>query len=346
VTFERQPVANAQRKHRHQDKHRCSRYDFTRHHMRPGFRSRRIESALLGNRPSDWRAYVPLYAPLSDLHEVCSLGDRYIVSAGAHLTHRHLLMDKGGPQPLNIERSLSCCALLTYALDSPVVPQHSASHGSNVSDVKGFDRTFRNSPIRTAERYFEALAQAAEAAGVFYEIPRTISIQQTMTRDRPPSGSWNYYPWPPTERIWRAVHAYSQASLSVAAPTRVLNFWRAVEAVTTRAERRALFTTLLSQRIAPVWATAYCLRGPVTMNIARRLKTDAVRRYRTLVSALGSPDAALDYLYLEARGKAAHADQKSLEYDSGTLVASHFVDATLLRFLARVAIDQAWEEAT
>src|SRR5260370_42642596 len=124
--------------------------------MRPGFRPRKVKPALLGERPSDWRAYIPLHAPLRDLGEVCSLGDHYVLSAGAHLTHGHLLMDKGGPQPLNIERSLSCCALLTYALDSPVVPQHSASHGYEAPDVKGFDNTFRNSPARSSESYFGA----------------------------------------------------------------------------------------------------------------------------------------------------------------------------------------------
>src|ERR1700751_5516138 len=106
--------------------------------MQPGFRSRKINPALLGQRPSDWRAYIRISAPLRDLREVCSLGDRYILSAGAHLTHGHLLMDKDGREPLTIERSLSCCALLTYALDSPVVPQHSAAHGYEAPDVKGF----------------------------------------------------------------------------------------------------------------------------------------------------------------------------------------------------------------
>jgi hypothetical protein len=133
--------------------------------------------------------------------------------------------------------------------------------------------------------------------------------------------------------------------MSVAAPARILNFWRATEAVTTQAERRALFKTLGSQQVAPVWATAYRLHEQRTINMVRRLKTAAVRHYKTLLAAHGSSDAALDYLYWEARGKAAHADRKSLEYDSGTLVAVQLGDATLLQFMARVAIEQAWNAA-
>ena len=120
---------------------------------------------------------------------VCSIGDRYVLSAGAHLTHGHLLMDRAGPQPLTIERSLSCCALLTYALDSPVIPQHSAAAPYEAPDVKGFDKAFRGAPVRDAEHYFSALAEAAEASLVFLEKPRVLSIQRTLTRDRPPRGS-------------------------------------------------------------------------------------------------------------------------------------------------------------
>jgi hypothetical protein len=273
------------------------------------------------------------------------LGDRYILSAGAHLTHGHLLMDKNGPEPLTIERSLSCCALLTYALDSPVVPQHSTVHGYEAPDVRGFDKRFRNSSVRTAERYFGALSLAAEAVSVFYDVARTISVQQTMTHYRPPAGSWAYYPWPPSERIWRALHAYALASISVAAPGRILNFWRATEAVTSQTERRTLFQSLSSQRVAPVWATSYALKQQLTINLVRRLKTAAMRQYRILLSAHGTADAALDHVYLESRGKAAHADRKSLEYDSGTLIGEQLGNATLLQFLARVAIECAWERA-
>lgn len=310
--------------------------------MRPGFRFRKIKPELLGEEPSDWRAYIPVYAPLvRDLGEVCSLGDRYILSIGAHATHGTLLMDRIAPDPLTIERSVSCCTLLTYALDSPVIPQHSATAPYEARGVKGFDRTFRHTPVRSVERYFSALAEAAEASLIFLEKPRTLSVQRTLMRDYPPRGSWTFYPWPPTDAIWRALHAYALGVAAVAANARVLNFWRAVEAVTTRATRLSLYMSLPKVRTAPVWAEAFGVEQK-TVNVARDLKTTAMRQYRVLQTARGSKRAALDFLYWEGRGKAAHADRRSLEYDSGSLVAAQLEDATLLRFFARVAIERAW----
>ena len=82
-----------------------------------------------------------------------------------------------------------------------------------------------------------------------------------------------------------------------------------------------------------------------TVNVTRSLKTSAMRRYRALLRSHGSANAALAFLYWEGRGKAAHADRSSLEYDSGSLVAAQLEDATLLRFLARAAIERAWSAA-
>ena len=292
-----------------------------------------------------------MHAPLlRDLGEVCSIGDRYVLSAGAHLTHGHLLMDRSGPRPLTIELSLSCCALLTYALDSPVIPQHSAATPYEAPDVDGFDRAFRRAPVRNAERYFSALAEAADASLVFLEEPRVVSIQRTLTRDYRPPGSWPFYPWPPNAKIWRALHAYALGVTSVAANGRVLNFWRATEApsprscVRTKSTRASLFSSLEHARVAPVWAVSTGVETS-TVNVTRSLKTSAMRRYRALLRSHGSANAALAFLYWEGRGKAAHADRSSLEYDSGSLVAAQLEDATLLRFLARAAIERAWSAA-
>jgi hypothetical protein len=55
---------------------------------KPRFRVRKIQGHLLGNDPKDWYAYIPVNAPLvRDSGEVVSIGDRYLFSMGAHMTH-------------------------------------------------------------------------------------------------------------------------------------------------------------------------------------------------------------------------------------------------------------------
>jgi len=314
--------------------------------MRPGFRQRRIKNELLGHMPSDWRTIVQIVSPVaSGLREVLSLGDRYVISFGAHGHHQHLLMDRSGSSPLTIETSLSCCALLGYAVDGPVVPLHYADSPHDVSNVRDFDLSFRSTPFHSANKYFEALSLVAEAASELYEgrkaAWKAVSVQRILTRRMPTKGKWPYYPWPKSDALWRAVHAYALGSLSVPTPSRVLNFWRSVEAVTTHKSRVALFETLPSHNVAPVWATAWGPQ-PKTVNVARGLKGNAVARYRHLVKNHGSASKALDAIYWEGRGKAAHADKRSLEFDSGFLVAAQLHDAELLRFFARVAIERAW----
>jgi hypothetical protein len=310
--------------------------------MRPRFVQRRIKRALLGAKPSDWRAYIPIVAPVADIREVASLGDRYVISFGVHSHHMQYLMDKDGAFPLTIESSLSCCALLGFAIDAPVVPLHRAGSPYEAANVADFDVSFRTTPYGTAKNYFEALSLVAEAATSLYESrPKTLSVLRTLTKRGPGRDNWAYYPWPKDDAVWRAIHAYALGSLSVPAPSRVLNFWRALEAVTTHASRVKLFETLPTRRVAAIWATAWGAQ-PTTVNLALSLKRKAMVRYRHLVASHGSALKAIDAIYWEGRGKAAHADKRTLEFDSGFLVAAQLHDAELLQFFARVAIEEAW----
>ena len=140
-------------------------------------------------------------------------------------------------------------------------------------------------------KYFEALELVAEAAGEFMNSRRAVTLRRVLTKYGPARGKWVYYPWPPTDRVWRAVHAYALGLLSVPAPARVLNFWRAIEAVTTLSERRTLFDVLPSQKVALVWASEQGL-AERTVNVAPTLKRQALKRYRHLVSSHGSPGLA------------------------------------------------------
>jgi hypothetical protein len=318
---------------------------------KPGFRFTRVKKGLLGSNPKDWRSYVEVWTPsIPDSGEVVSLGDRYILSLGAHATHSTLLMDRCAPDPLTVERCMSCCALLTFATDSAVVAVPRPGR-LNAQNIRQFTTTMHNTVFTSVSKYGEKLVDLAEAAEVYTQAG--LAPPQRVTRllvlKYPKSGFWIYYAWPPSEAIFRALAAYWLGTLSIVAPSRILNFWRAVEAVTTRDERLSIFANLHSAKVAPVWTET--IRIPVPKHRRRRIDANrplrrlALRRSNELVAKYRSPKKALDNMYWETRGKAAHADKKSLEYDMASFIGDQLRDAELLRYMARVAIEKAWQKA-
>ena len=313
-----------------------------------GFRFSRIRQQLLGNDPKDWRSYVEVRtSSIRDLMEIVSLGDRYVFSLGAHALHTPLLMDRRSTEPLTVERCMNCCALLTFASDSAVVPIPQSGR-LDAPDAKEFSGTLHGTVFKTVTDYGEKLGDLADAAAAYAQ--SGLSLPHHVTRllvpREPRHGFWIYYPWPSSEAISRSLGAYWLATLSIVAPSRILNFWRAVEAVTSRFEREAIFAGLHTANIAPLWTES--VRIPIHKH--RRRKIDAMkplrrlslRRRDELIENFGSPKAALDFIYWESRGKAAHADKKSLEYDMARFIGDQLRDAELLRYMARVAIENAW----
>jgi hypothetical protein len=314
----------------------------------PEFQWSQIKAEMLGQDDTDWRAYIEVRsAAIRESHEVVSIGDRYLLSLGAHATHCMLLMDKNAPEPLTVARALLCCAIVTFATDSPVVPLfHTTKFSAN--DAQPFARTLRGTAFNTVGEYGEKLSDLIEAANVYTQTGFSTSykIVRTMIRSSPRPNYWIYYPWPPTEAISRSLSAYWMASLSILSPSRILNFWRAIEAVTPRSERETLLADLHLACPASVWTEA--TRIPITKyhprcrDACRLLRKVAMRRREKLIAQHGSIKAALKFIYEEDRGKAAHADRISLEYDMAAFVGEQLQDAELLRYMARVAIEHAW----
>ena len=256
-------------------------------------------------------------------------------------------MDKSGAEPLTVETGLKCCSLLTYALDAPVVPvpQHGRFDARN---ARAFSSTLRGTPYRSIAEYGEQLNELSELVSPYLATGLTPPqvVQRVVAREPPREGRWFYYGWPPTEQIFRAMSAYWLGTLSVTAPSRILNFWRAFEAVVPRAERNTLFALLHARKVAPVWTRA--TKIPVTkhrartINASRYLRRAALLQRDVLVARHGSSEAALKDIYEQGRGKAAHADTISLEYDLSSALGEQLRNAELVRYTARVAIEACW----
>jgi hypothetical protein len=162
------------------------------------------------------------------------------------------------------------------------------------------------------------------------------------------AGKYLYLSWPSSARTWRALTAYWSAILSLPVPGRILNFWRAIEAVTDIAERYAIFENLERSRIKPVKTRSVVIRPPAVpdvrtvRNSAALLKRHALLRRRELIIIHGDTKAALDWLYRERRGKAAHADRSSLDFDGLASFSDQLRDAILFQYMARFAIEHTW----
>ncbi len=315
---------------------------------KPGFRFSRVRQHLLGSDPKDWRSYVEVRTPyIRELIDVVSLGDQYIVSLGAHGTHTTLLMDRCAKEPLTVEKCMNCCSLLTFASDSPVVavPQ---SRKLNAPNAREFTRTLHGTVFKSVTEYGDKLGDLAELAEVYIQagLSPPQHVSRLLVPIDPKGGFWIYYPLPLADAIFRSLAAYWLGTLSIVAPSRILNFWRAIESVSTKADREVLFANLHSAKIAPVWTEV--IRIPITKHHRRKfdatrpLRRLSLKRRDELITEFGSPKAALDFIYWEVRGKAAHADKKSLEYDMARLIGDQLCDAELLRYMARVAIEKAW----
>ena len=77
-------------------------------------------------------------------------------------------------------------------------------------------------------------------------------------------------------------------------------------------------------------------------NSAALLKRHALLRRRELISLHGNTNAALDFLFRERRGKAAHADKSSLDFEGLSSFSDQISDAILCQYMARVAIEHTW----
>lgn len=315
--------------------------------MRPGFQFTKFNAALVPRRVREWRSFVQLGAPdLTDNTEIVSLGDEYFVSLGAHMTHGILLMDRAAAQPLTLERALRCCALLSFILDSPVVPLPNklAEKRYRLAGLSSF-RAFQRSVHGSVEEYLEALSQAAQlTAGIFRPPERQLRFGHRLVQ-APTSEQWPYVALPTRDETWRALMAYWSGLLSIAVPGRILNFWRSIEASTRdKTKRFAIFSALDRARVRPVWivTSSFPANERAVKNLMVRTRRAALRHKNDLVMTHGTEQAAWDILYDMRRGKAAHADRNAIEYDQLHSLPLQARDSELLRYTARVAIERDW----
>jgi hypothetical protein len=284
---------------------------------------------------------------LGDTGAILSIGD-YVLSLGAHGMHACLLMDDGKNAPLTVERTFEIAALLSYVFRCPIVPRHWTSLKKEQLAVnrRGFEKNLRGFSL---DEYTEALTTVA----VMTEDLFLRGSRPGLSLDRFPEFDprrWYLLSPPTRSETWRAVTSYWTALMSITLPGRILNFYRAFEAVVGAQQgalqlREGLFSQVPTTSVRPVYAIARDIRGekrPRLLDLNGDLRLRARRRYAFLLKVHKSSNAVIAHLAREGRGKAAHADVVSLEYDRLHELADQALDAALLEYVARIAIDAQW----
>lgn len=338
--------------------------------MKPGFTFKKLRPELYSGGLQAWQTYIPISAAqLLESRQVISLGDKYYFSVGAHHRKNYFLLGRNHNEPLTVEKTIAASSLLTFVINSPVVPDFTvysrgkgAYYFDEADEVKKIKRAkldrrappnfgqFERAIARTGLRsndYFNAFMTVAETLNALTDVGKPAFANERKI----PSGRFRtdpYISWPSSDKTWRALTAYWSAILSLVVAGRILNFWRAIEAVTNKTERYSMFENLAGSRIRPVWTRSLIIRPPGlrdywrTRNDSASLKRRALNRRKELIELSGSTHGALDWLYTESRGKAAHADKSSLDFDRLSSFSDQIRDAQLFQYMARVAIERTW----
>lgn len=312
----------------------------------PLIRVRKIPKHLVAHNERGWGSYILLYAPyLPDSGDLISLGDKYIVSLGAHATHHPLLMDIDKPTTLTVQRTNDCANLLAFVSDSPVVAKHVSNATKNVSDLQSFSRTLSQTSFHDADTYFEKASEALDVVLPYFDgfVRRGVLWNRTLTKNHKKWVDGYFIKWPQNDRVWRATTSYALALNSFFIPSRILNFYRSIEA--TRESVNYIFSNLAKYRPSPVWSHISVGRPPKTyrtVDAISYLRRTALNRRANLISQNGSEQAAVRFLWDVQRGKSAHADKQTLEYDYAATLGEQILDACLLQYMARVAIERVW----
>lgn len=287
-------------------------------------------------RKNAWSQIISLATPLYESREIISFGGRaYLITGGIGPHFTGLLVPKG--KPLSLGDLFLICAQASFFVDGAVVPRISyEQRRRNFSELTTLNALFKKAHHQGVDAYFQALESAAETCDDLFAHVTNGGARVLEATQRT---KWLYCDLPSNDNVKRALFCYWSALLTLPVGGRIINFWRAFEAIANTPQLRAtLFSDLPNGRLAPIYSLSYPDTGLI--NLMLPLRRRAVARRKRLLATHGTADAAVRFLHALRRGKAAHADQVTLEYDYLSDLRGQFEDAELMRYMARVAIEK------
>jgi len=151
---------------------------------------------------------------------------------------------------------------------------------------------------------------------------------------------------PEGEKLRQAFQLYGEALQAIAPAGQILNYWRVLECVSTKAERLRLIKSFLDYKLSPLKVSDRKsifggkdkrLKGKFNLmsHYKRRVKT----YFEKLVDTHGSPEKVLHHLYKSRRCPSAHGQHNILEISNNVKLSSLLWDSLILKYLSRCAIE-------
>lgn len=288
-----------------------------------------------------WGVIMP---QMYDVGDCIQIDKKYLLSIGAHDTHQILLLS--AKYTISYLRIMEIANLISYLFDTICYIGFPDDEDEIKTYFKGLHFYFKlighptwRDRITVEERISNIFELSNEIAGDGY------------LRLLP----YNLYADPQSRccscdilnnvRLKRALAVYRQALLSTEPQGMILNYWRVLEAVTSKSERYDLIRTFLQDRLKPIKCFKPFPPGSSQkpFNLISRYRRSIKGYFSRLLQTHNTPDSILDHLYKNRRNPSAHANTDILEVTTNVSFVSLYRDALLLKYLSRCAIERFWD---
>jgi hypothetical protein len=279
---------------------------------------------------SQWEIHIP---NLSDPIEVIEIEDKFLASFGAHSPHLNHLFGTIQKPSYSVITLIECC--LAFQFDSPcaIIRPRFPREATNI--LRGVKRLTKKFNAFHEDFYdpFNGIEEQVDAAS-------NNGIDNSMRcleRINSRNVSWKLS-LPHSVKMKNALHSYRMALLSIDPFSRILNYWRALEPITTLAERRCMFEELPSIRLKPVFVSHWRDHHN-QFDVMVDYFSEAKLHYQSLLKQDLSADGICDHFYEQRRCPVAHGKSDPLGYDSGVSLGELHRDSIFLKVIARHAIE-------
>lgn len=289
-----------------------------------------------------WGVVMP---QMHDEIECVQIGSEYILSLGAHDTHANLLLSVSHTGSVQDIRQIE--NLISYVFDAPCMLTFPTNKRTSTAYYKGLKTFFHLIGHRTYPNAYTVenhLSEIWETAGTLVS-DGYIRLLPVNRIPNPQKQCWSC-DRPGDLRFSRAIAVYRQALISPEPQGMILNYWRTLEAVSTKFQRYAIANTLSNQRLKAVRAQDLYITKRFRakpFNLMAKYRRHVLKYFNDLVTTHGSPMQVMDHLYTNRRNPSAHADHSILDISGNITLLSLYEDALLLKYICRCAVEEYWK---
>ena len=280
---------------------------------------------------SQWEIHIP---DLTDPIEVIEIEELFLASLGAHSPHMNHLFGTIRKPTYSEIALIECCFAFQFDCPCAIVdPRFKKEAGEIAKGVIRLKKKFTGIFHEDFFDPFDGIKAQVDVASEhdidgYVRMLDNINSQTLRWKMSLPSGI----------KMKNALHSYRMARLSLDPFSRILNYWRSLEPITTVAERRAIFEVLPTITLKPVLVSNWKDRRQ--FDIMKTYVGEAKLQFDNLIRKGLTPSDICDHYYRQRRCAIAHAANNPLGYDSGISLGELQRDTIVMKVVARHAIEK------